>query len=369
MLLVINTGKKRNAMTDSFKNIINEFSGKDQIIAIVPVCYDESEFSDGFNTLIRENFSDKSKASSLSGAVKLAFRIRGLIKKNKIRNVFLYFDNDWFNIFINLFLTGRKIRYYVWMHDPVLHSGEGMITKTVRFFNSLFLYKKAEKIFISYQAPKDFAAMNFKINPERIIPIKLPEMKELEFDDLRISEKELKDYKYDIIFYGRIEEYKGIELFIESINYIESRYQISLKVVIAGTGNTENNVRQMLVGKSNFLFLNRYIENRELADLIINSKAVIMPYKDATGTLAIQAANYYNKPVIATKVGCFPEYITDGINGIIVEEYSAEGIAEAIWRLHNDNVLYNRMKKEMGDYFTINFDIRNMVKRLQTELE
>ena len=87
MLLSIKTSKYVNAITDSYKNIINEFSDKSDTIAIVPGVYDESEFSKDFKVLISENFSKNNKVIALLLAVKLAVKIRQLVKIHEVEKI------------------------------------------------------------------------------------------------------------------------------------------------------------------------------------------------------------------------------------------------------------------------------------------
>ncbi len=368
MLIALNTGKKRNAMTESYKDIMNEFSFKKSIIAVVPCFYNENDFSDEFMSVIQERFSNSNKIVSIFKAFMLGLKLRNTVKKNNIRKVFIYFDNDWFNIVFNICLTGLKLEYYIWIHDPILHSGEGIITRIVRLHNLHFMYHKAKKIFISYESIKEYLTNKLNYDPLKIVPIKLPEMKELEFDELRKKEIEINDYKYDLIFFGRIEVYKGIDLFIESIDYLKKEYNRSLNVIIAGTGDYEKEVQRKLGDRIDFTFINRYVDNRELAEFIINSRLVVMPYKDATGTQAIQVANYYNKPVIASRVGCFPEYIENGINGLLIDDYSTRGLAVKIIEGLDNLNLYINMKNKTPKYFKDNFRINTMVMKLEKEL-
>lgn len=371
MLLSIKTSKYVNAITDSYKNIINEFSGKSDTIAIVPGVYDESEFLKDFRVLIRENFSKHNKVTALLLAVKLAVKIRQLVKIHQVDKIFIYHENDWFNIFLYTSMIGLKVKYYIWMHDPVLHSGEGSITKAVKFVNSKFVYKssKLEKIFISYRDIKDFVSTYYRIEKTRIVPIKLPEIREMEFEDIRNIESSLSHYRYDVIFFGRIEEYKGVELFIDSIDYLKKKYGLRLKGLIAGTGRIESLISQKINGSENISFINKYLSNRELAELIAESRVVVLPYKDATGSITVQVANYYNKPVVASRVGCFPEYVENGTNGLLINEYSEAGLAEKIYELFSNEALYRNIKKQIGSYFKENFDIKEVVKKLENEIE
>ena len=95
---------------------------------------------------------------------------------------------------------------------------------------------------------------------------------------------------------------------------------------------------------ANCVHINHYISDKELAQYIQRSKLIVLPYRDATGTQTIQSVFYYKKPIIATSVGCFPEYITDQEDGIIVPSGSPTILSDAIEKL----LVNEKKRKEMG---------------------
>lgn len=365
MLLTIITGKRKRATTDSYKNIINEFEHKDETCVIIPSIYKPDDFSDEFKLVLRETFSYHHKVLALFLGLLFAVKIRRIVKSNSVKRIFLYFDNDWINIYLMLLLVGTKVDYYTWVHDPELHSGEGYINTTVRAFNKKFLYKRAKKIFVSWEGAKDIISALYKVKPQSVIPIKLPEMAETEFHD--IKPLPFDECVYDIIFFGRIEKYKGIDLLVDTIFEMEQA-QKTLKVLIAGTGKAEQQVAEKTAGHNGITFMNEYIPDRKLAELIAVSKIVVLPYTDATGTQTIQLANFYNRPVIASKKGCFPEYITNGINGLIFDNYTPDSFSEQISKLLENPSLYNEMQQKIPSYFKKNFNLQSMAHRLESEL-
>jgi glycosyltransferase involved in cell wall biosynthesis len=53
--------------------------------------------------------------------------------------------------------------------------------------------------------------------------------------------------------------------------------------------------------------------------LIQHAKFLVCPYRDASQSGVLMTAMAIGKPVIATNVGAFPEYIQDGYNGLVAE--------------------------------------------------
>jgi glycosyltransferase involved in cell wall biosynthesis len=80
-----------------------------------------------------------------------------------------------------------------------------------------------------------------------------------------------------------------------------------------------------------------------LARLIQRTKVAVFPYRDATGTQTIQSVYYYQRPVIVSAVGCFPEYVTDGVTGYVVPPCDAEALATAIRKVVCDDDLAAKM--------------------------
>jgi glycosyltransferase involved in cell wall biosynthesis len=86
-----------------------------------------------------------------------------------------------------------------------------------------------------------------------------------------------------------------------------------------------------------------YLPDRELAALVARARIVVMPYRDATGTQVPQTAFSYGTPVIATAVGCLPEYVTDEADGLIVPPGQPDRLAQAIERLLGNQPLWERL--------------------------
>ncbi|MFN5422931.1 MAG: glycosyltransferase, partial [bacterium] len=60
---------------------------------------------------------------------------------------------------------------------------------------------------------------------------------------------------------------------------------------------------------------------------------VVCPYRDATQSGVLMTSFAFGKPVLATRVGAFPEYVTDGHNGLLLDPEPtafAQGICLAL---------------------------------------
>ena len=343
----------RNALGDSYKNIINEFPDKNEIIAIIPENYCKEEFSPDFNQVIVDKISHVKWR--LLKACRFAVALRKLVLEKKIKKVFFYFDNHWFNAILYLFLLGLNIKFFMWVHDPVLHLGANRKDRFIRWLNNKILFNKMKKIIVSYHNAVNEIVDNYKISVNNLTVVYLPRMKELEFEDIK---KKKIEKIYDFIFFGRIEEYKGLELLIRVMKDCPQ-----FQLLIVGKGNYLSNILYEIDECDNITFINEYVSNRDLAIYIKKSKVVVLPYKTATGSQTVQISNYYGKPVLATRVGCFNEYVKNDINGIFIEEYSYQALKNSI------NIVMNKDEKQFSKLILENFQREFLIIKTVEKLE
>lgn len=357
MIMYVATAKNRHAVGDCFLEMVNQIPKKDDIYVVAPSCYERDEFSDGFYKLIFESFFGNGKIKSKILAIKFSLLIRKELKKHKINKIFIFTEGEWFNIFLYLATLGLHINWYVYIHDPVPHEGEQNRIKFVKKFISKTILKKSKKIFASYNGAKKELMECYDFIDEKNININyLPRMQQMEFPSIKDKMKQMNSFEYDVIFFGRLEKYKGLDSLFESIEVLKRKYSVELKLLIVGSSGPEKvYVKKEMEKLKKSKFIMEYLSSERLAEEISKSKMLVLPYRNATGVLGIQIANYYKKPVITSYVGCFKEYIITGENGISIKDLKPESLADNIYLLLNDKKYYNKIvsniDRVLEDYF------------------
>lgn len=249
-------------------------------------------------------------------------KIAQYIKSIPYDVVFIYSPHP-INIYLYHIIDNKKIIPFV--HDHILHSG---VKKLDAFFLKIqlnYFYKKSARIIVSCNWIKeDILEKQLMTDTTRIEVNYLGLLDNLCFNNLENKED------VDILFFGRVEYYKGLDIFIKA-----SKLLPQYKFLIVGKGNLKeiHNINSL---PDNCRHINKYISDKDLATYINNAKVVVLPYRDATGTQTIQSIFYYKKPIIATNVGCFPEYINNGLDGIIINKESTSELVTAINELISD---------------------------------
>jgi glycosyltransferase involved in cell wall biosynthesis len=149
----------------------------------------------------------------------------------------------------------------------------------------------------------------------------------------------------NVLFFGRIYAYKGLDVLIRSIPMVRSRFA-DIRVVIAGKGDDMDHYRDLMVEPAVFDFRNRYIPDDETARLFTDADIVVLPYIEASQSGVLAIANAFGKCAIVTDVGELGHSVEDGVSGLVIPPRDEMALADAIVRLANDKLLRDRMGEQ-----------------------
>ena len=141
-----------------------------------------------------------------------------------------------------------------------------------------------------------------------------------------------------ILFFGFIREYKGLKYLIKALPEVLSNINVTLLVVGEFWKDKDEYVHliEELKIEKNTILVDEYVPNEEVGLYFSAADLVVQPYVSATGSGIIQIAFGFNKPVIATEVGCLPEVVQDGKTGYLVPPESSHDLAKAIIMFFQD---------------------------------
>lgn len=331
-LMAICAAENRNALGDGFVGIMNHFSHPEVVIAVIPASYDVNEFNPKLHSVIKEDYRNIGKIKSKLQCIRFYKKLARLAKKEKVNRIFIYSDSEWANIVHLLFPYLRHQKTTVYIHDPRYHTGEEWIVKCTRKLIYPFYWHKAS-IIVSYRKAIDELKKCYPhFQGTSVTAIKLPSMPVMEFADIHKKlQKDLWVQTYDLIYFGRLEAYKGLDILLEANRFLIEKYNITYNILlVGGRGHMKSIIQEEVKAFQNVTFIDEYVSNRQLAEYIASSKVVILPYKEATGTQTVQIANYYYKPIIAHAVGCFDEYIKEGQNGYLTHAITVDALADVM---------------------------------------
>lgn len=235
------------------------------------------------------------------------------------------------------------------IHDVKPHVGEGSLLGR---FGSYCARKYSNQIIVHGEKLKEQMIKEYNLPDEKVHAIPIGEHRVTPFK--KYEREDLKEDQNLILFFGRIQEYKGLRYLIKAEPMISKEIP-NTKIVIAGVGEDFKKYEEIMLNKDNFIIYNHYIPYKEGAELFQRCSIVVLPYIDASQSGVISTAYGFKKPVVVTDVGSIPEIVDDGITGFIVPPRNPEALAEAIVKLLKDEDL----RKQMGE---------NAYKKLKMDL-
>jgi len=143
-----------------------------------------------------------------------------------------------------------------------------------------------------------------------------------------------------VLFFGRILRYKGLEYLAAAAPRVREQVP-DVRFIIAGEGNLGPYPR-LKSDPTLFEIRNTFVPDDDVTDYFRRAWLLVLPYTEASWTGVAGIAQDSALPVVATRVGCLPEAVQDGNDGIIVPPRDAVSLADAIIRLLKDGELRRR---------------------------
>ena len=235
------------------------------------------------------------------------------------------------------FMFGMTKKWIQTIHDPFPHTGE-VSKRKIKAYHNTITNANLLVLLNNNQKQKFCEYNNLPLNKVIINRLGV-------YDNIRmfVHEKQTQE-KNNILFFGRISPYKGVEYLCEAMKKVRKHIP-DATLTIAGGGKIYFDIgpyKQL----GCIEVKNQYIGMEELASLLNKSSLTVCPYTDATQSGVIMTSYSLGKPVVATNVGGLPEMIENDRTGKIVPPKDNEALADAIIDL-----LSNKNKLEqMSNY-------------------
>ena len=163
-----------------------------------------------------------------------------------------------------------------------------------------------------------------------------------------------KNQKY-ILFFGLIRKYKGLDLLLEIMS--SPRIQkLNIKLIIAGefyhSKDQYINMIKVLNIHNSVILHDYYIPNHDVVNYFCASDLVVQPYVSATQSGVSMIAYNFNKPMVLTNVGGLSEYVSNGLDGYLVD-VNKESIILALedyYMNNRENMFVDAIKKKKLNY-------------------
>lgn len=219
------------------------------------------------------------------------------------------------------------------LHDALQHPGEQYPFSKPHLKLDLSM---TDGIVVLSEHVGEIAVREMGYPRERIWRLRHPSM---HFGKARAEPRELPgDRPIRLLFFGRLLEYKGLDILAEAFLEISRRHDVTLRIV--GHGSAPGLAK--LADLPNTQIENRWVGEAQIGDVLDEADLLVAPYRDASQSGIVPAAFAAALPVVATPVGGLVEQVRDGINGVLAAGVRPADFARALDRLLRDPELYSK---------------------------
>lgn len=160
-----------------------------------------------------------------------------------------------------------------------------------------------------------------------------------------------------ILFFGRIEKYKGVDLLYDVFVNTSELYN-NYRLVIAGSGDI---YFPRIANEKNVLFINRYIRDEEIGELYKNSLCSVYPYISATQSGVLSLSCFYQSPMLVSDVPFFRHAAEEGV-ALAFKNGDKNELTKRLLELVNKSS--NQMKEKQLTFYHENYDMESIHKSL-----
>lgn len=170
------------------------------------------------------------------------------------------------------------------------------------------------------------------------------------YNSVKIAEEERNSAKIEkgrIVFCGRLEAVKGVDLLLEAVEKLPLRYRENLQVFIIGSGSCQEKLSAICSEKKldKYVTFTGQIDQKEVFAYFDTARCVVLPSrKEPFATSALEAMAR-GCCVLASATGGFTELISDHENGLLFESENAADLEKKLEEVFDHEVTVWEMGK------------------------
>jgi glycogen(starch) synthase len=158
-----------------------------------------------------------------------------------------------------------------------------------------------------------------------------------------------------VLAFGRVVDKKGFDLLIRAFSIIAARHP-DVTLAIGGSGPAEAALRSLVVetGLSGRVELVGRLSREEVAAALEHAEVFVMPSRLEPFGIVVLEAWRAGAPTVATSRGGPPEFVEEGVSGLLADPLDTGELARALDRVLSDGALRRTLsegaRRQVGDF-------------------
>ncbi len=145
--------------------------------------------------------------------------------------------------------------------------------------------------------------------------------------------------KKNLLFFGLIREYKGLDILLEAFAKLDESYQLIIAGEPYGSFEKYQKIIDKSPAKSRIKLFTHYIKDSEVKDYFSAADLAVLPYRSATQSGISAIAYHFEVPMVVTDVGGLRQSIGDCGTGLVAPTADAASIEKEILAyFSNENI-------------------------------
>jgi glycosyltransferase involved in cell wall biosynthesis len=136
--------------------------------------------------------------------------------------------------------------------------------------------------------------------------------------------------KTRLLFFGVVRPYKGLDVLLRALARTPEHVTLTVAGEFSGgPAETKQLITDLGLG-TRVTLRPGYVPAGDLPALFAAADALVLPYREATGSQNVLLAFSFGVPVIATTTGALAEAVRDGVDGLTCAPGDVDGLARAL---------------------------------------
>lgn len=146
----------------------------------------------------------------------------------------------------------------------------------------------------------------------------------------------LKPGMRNLLFFGLIRDYKGLDILLDAFGKLDSGYQLIVAGEPYGSFVKYRNIIDRSPAKDRIRLFTRYIKDSEVKVFFSASDLAVLPYRSATQSGISTIAYHFEVPMVVTDVGGLRQSIGDCGTGLVAPKADADCVVREIRTYFSD---------------------------------
>lgn len=230
---------------------------------------------------------------------------------------------------LEFFLVRQPVPVFAVVHNPFDHSGLPLSRwasrVVLRHCQGFLAHAKS----VAWQLTRWFPKKPLRVHPLPPPPV-TPMAKLQAREQLGIAQDAVV-----FLFFGLVRPYKGLDVLLEAARLLprDCKWVLAVAGEVWGGGEVLASRMADPFWRSRLLWYPQWVPEEESRVWFSAADAVVLPYRQATGSAVAAQALAYGLPLVATRTGGLEEVVEEGINGLLAEPSDVVGLARALEQL------------------------------------